>query len=345
MMPNDSNPEVTVLMPVYNGEKYLKEAIDSILNQTYKSFDFLIINDGSIDKSQAIIKSYNDSRIRLINNETNLGLIASLNKGLHLANSEYIARMDQDDISYPERLEKQVSFMEKHPEVGTCGTWAERFGDTKSKILIRPTDPLEIKVHLAFFTTIIHPTVMMRTDFLHRYNLQYQPDYIHAEDWELWLTASDFFKIAVLPEVLLKYRWHSENTSRIHEEMQFESVKRIRLRVLHQLGIVPTEEQEKMHHMILSDEDYSEKEFIIKSERWINELIKANEKKSIFDIVHFNQYMARVWYSLCRESIHNGLWTWRVFSKSRITQHHPEKTLKRIKLLVKIIIREKGRTE
>ena len=122
------NPLVTVLMPVYNGEKYLKEAIESILNQTFKDFEFLIINDGSTDNSVKIIQSFNDLRIRLIHNESNIGLIKTLNKGLKLSNGKYIARMDCDDVSLPKRLSVQINFMEKHPEIGVCGSWVKIIG-------------------------------------------------------------------------------------------------------------------------------------------------------------------------------------------------------------------------
>ena len=121
------NPKVTVLMPVYNGEKYLKEAITSILLQTFDDFEFLIINDGSSDASVDIIQSFRDPRIRLVHNDTNIGLIATLNKGLKLAHGKYVARMDQDDISLPRRLEKQTYFMDNNPDVGVCGTWIKLF--------------------------------------------------------------------------------------------------------------------------------------------------------------------------------------------------------------------------
>ncbi len=125
------NPKVTVLMPVYNAEKYLKTAIESILKQTFSDFELLIINDGSTDGSEEIIRSFNDKRIRLFNNEQNLGIIKTLNKGLNLAKGEYIIRMDADDISLPDRLELQVKYMEENPGIGISGTQARIFGDTK----------------------------------------------------------------------------------------------------------------------------------------------------------------------------------------------------------------------
>ena len=122
-MESKSNPKVTVLMSVYNGKRYLREAIDSILDQTFRDFEFLIINDGSTDSSSDIIRSYDDSRIRLIENEKNIGLTRSLNKGLKLARGEYIARMDADDRSMPERLEKEILFLDKNKNVGLVGTY------------------------------------------------------------------------------------------------------------------------------------------------------------------------------------------------------------------------------
>ena len=134
-MPNNIKmPKVTVLMSVYNGEKHLREAIDSILNQTFGDFEFLIINDGSTDRTADILQSYQDSRIKIIHNEKNIGLTKSLNKGLKLAKGEYLARMDADDISYPNRLEVQYEYMEKNPNVGIVGSWNDVIDDIGNTI-------------------------------------------------------------------------------------------------------------------------------------------------------------------------------------------------------------------
>ncbi|MCP8319033.1 MAG: glycosyltransferase, partial [Candidatus Methylarchaceae archaeon HK01B] len=128
------SPKITILMSVYNGEKYLREAIDSILNQTFKDFEFLIINDGSTDRTVEILRSYHDSRIKIITNEKNMGLTKSLNKGLKIARSEYVARMDADDISYPRRLEVQYEYMKKNPDVGIVGSWNDVIDDKGNTI-------------------------------------------------------------------------------------------------------------------------------------------------------------------------------------------------------------------
>jgi len=134
-------PKVTVLMPVYNGERYLNEAVDSILGQTFTDFEFLIIDDASTDKTPEILRSYDDPRIRVVTNEENLGLSKSLNKGLALARGEFIARMDADDVSYPYRLQVQHEFMTQHPGAGVIGSWAE-YIDRKGEIVHRYRAPI-----------------------------------------------------------------------------------------------------------------------------------------------------------------------------------------------------------
>jgi len=156
------NPEVTVLMSVYNGSKYLAEAIESILHQSYTDFEFLIINDGSTDLSEKIIKSYNDRRINYIKNNENIGLTRSLNKGLCLARGKYIARMDADDISMPDRFKEQVDFMEKNENVVACGTFIELFGIKTGKIKY-PIKDKEIREKFIFNPPLAHPTAVSYT--------------------------------------------------------------------------------------------------------------------------------------------------------------------------------------
>lgn len=201
-------PKVTVLMSVYNTEEeYLREAIESILNQTYKDFEFLIINDGSTNNAEDVILSYKDNRIRYVLNEQNLRLIASLNKGLDMAQGEYIARFDSDDISRSQRLEKQVKFMDEHPNIGLLGTQYESF--PKKRVSDGLTDSKLIKEALLVSSNQMgHPTVMIRTSVLREHRLKYDKDALHVEDYKLWLDMADFTDIANLNDILLDYRRH-----------------------------------------------------------------------------------------------------------------------------------------
>lgn len=214
-----NNPRVTVLMPVYNGEKYLRKAMESILRQTYTDFEFLIINDGSTDRSVEIIESYQDSRIRLIHNEKNIKLIATLNKGIELALGEYIARMDCDDISLPDRLAKQVAFMDTHPEIGVCGTWAKVIDENGNvNRSIKALTGKSIKRLCWRPSPFIHPTIMARTSLLKEN--RYSEGYPHAEDYELWLRLSQKTTFYNLDKFLLLYRVHDSGITKAKRELQ-----------------------------------------------------------------------------------------------------------------------------
>ena len=201
-------PKVTVLMSVYNTEeKHLREAIESILNQTFSDFEFLIINDGSKNNAQEVILSYKDDRINYVLNEHNLGLIDSLNKGIELAKGEYIARFDSDDISLSQRLQKQVEYMDTHPEVGLLGTQFESF--PKKRVSSGLSDNKLIKEALLVSSNQLgHPTVMMRKSVLNEYNIRYDKEALYMEDYKMWLDMAEHTEIANLDEVLLNYRRH-----------------------------------------------------------------------------------------------------------------------------------------
>jgi glycosyltransferase involved in cell wall biosynthesis len=212
-------PKVSVLMPVYNGEKFLSEAIDSILNQTFSDFEFLIINDGSTDQTEAIIESYKDKRIQAISLTRNAGVISALNIGLARCCGIYIARMDADDIALPERLEKQVTFMEKNPRIGIAGSWVQYFGNRKG-ITRAPLTHREILWTMLFGSPFFHPTIIMRSHVLKGTNLNYPQQYTHAEDYALWAASIGFTEFANIPEVLLMYRFTESSVSAMNKDEQ-----------------------------------------------------------------------------------------------------------------------------
>ncbi len=202
-----SNPKITVLMSVYNGERFLSTAIESILNQTYRDFEFIIIDDGSSDRSREIIQSHKDQRIRLIYNEENIGLTPSLNKGLKLARGEYIARMDADDVSFPQRLEMQVEFLDHNPEVVLLGAWAEVVDENEKKIMVwrYPTDDCVIRWRLLSRNCLVHSSVMYRKDKVLDAG-GYNSSITYAQDYELWTKLSMIAQIRQLPQVLIRHR-------------------------------------------------------------------------------------------------------------------------------------------
>ncbi|MDZ7587408.1 MAG: glycosyltransferase family 2 protein [Patescibacteria group bacterium] len=206
------NPKITVLMPVHNGERYLRKAIYSVLNQSFKDFEFLIINDVSTDNSKKIILSYDDKRIRYIENKKNLGLTKSLNNGLKITKGEYIARQDADDVSAPERLEKQLRFLDTYPDYAVVGSFTKII-DEKSKVICQLERPIyfpEIKRALMIDNCITHGSVMIRKKCLLKIGF-YDEEMKRSQDYELWLRLSEKYKLATLSEYLYSWRRHKEN--------------------------------------------------------------------------------------------------------------------------------------
>jgi glycosyltransferase involved in cell wall biosynthesis len=232
-------PKVTVLMPVYNGEKYLEEAIKSVLSQTFRDFEFIVIDGGSTDSTPAILARYQqtDNRIRVYYQE-NQKLVASLNMGCQLARAEYIARMDADDLSLPERLAKQVAYLGAHPEVGVLGTLMEKINESGKPAgnWRAPTAPNVIAWSLMFYSCVGHPSVMMRRDVIERLGF-YRLEALQAEDYDLWARASFATQIANIPEILVRYRvWQAGSTARHSEKVEQYTVRVMHSMIVRLLG-------------------------------------------------------------------------------------------------------------
>lgn len=207
-------PLVSIIMPVYNTpESELREAIESILNQTFKDFEFIIIDDCSKHSIKDIVESYGDPRIIFIRNKENLGVTGAPNIGIKIARGKYIARMDSDDISLPERLEKQVNFLNSNKDTDVLGCAFEKF--PKKHTIHYPLHDSEIKNTLLFsHNAICHPTTMIRKSTFDVLKIKYNKAHEVCEDYGLWLTYINDIKFANLDDVLLKYRWNGKNISK-----------------------------------------------------------------------------------------------------------------------------------
>lgn len=229
---------VTFLLPVYNGEKYLAETLQSISNQTFQDFETLIINDGSTDGTQKIIDEFSkrDGRIRCITRE-NCGLIATLNEGLDRIESKYITRIDADDLCHRQRLELQIQYMEANPQIGVSGTYLRFFGDDDFEFRY-PVQSEELKANIIFRPPFGHPSVIMRKDLISRNNLYYDADFVDCEDYKLWLDMMEFTEFGNIPYSLLFYRKHGESISD-RSQIQEEGSQRIRQIAIRKAGISP----------------------------------------------------------------------------------------------------------
>ncbi len=283
-------PLVSIIMTAYNEERYIKEAIDSILQQTFSNFELILINDGSTDRTDEIIKLFTDSRIKYICNKKNLRLITCLNIGLELARGKYIARMDSDDICYLDRLKKQVDFLECNPEIGILGSNLEVFGDTKG-FMTYPEKDDDIRIYLLTTSSFGNNVVMIRKDILHKLKFQFNNEYLHAEDYKAWSEIIKHAKGYNFQEPLVKYRAHTSSVSNKYKHIQRETRNRIRAEyILNSLHIAENSVGYEMH-----------KSNIITSvgiKRFLTYkfLIKTNKQNIVFNEKKFKEALCTNWY-------------------------------------------------
>ncbi len=299
-MTENESPAISVLMPVYNGALYLREAIDSILQQSFTDFEFLIINDGSTDGSEKIIRSYQDPRIRLVNNEVNIKLIATLNKGIALCKGKYIARMDADDISMPERLEKQYHFMEQNQSIGICGTLYKSFAENITVGVCRYAETHEdICFKQLYQIQVSHGTVLLRTETLKKYELIFDANYPHAEDYDFFTRASRVTRLHNLQFVGYLVRQHELEVSKKYRSDQIANSNIIRHREFEELGC-PIHAELLEDYIELNHQHYT----LIKSsppqlQSLLEKMVTANRRSQIFKKDFLLKKLQNLWFHYC----------------------------------------------
>lgn len=227
------DPIISVVMPVYNCSNYINLAIESILNQTFEKFEFIIINDASTDDTLVKILEYDDPRIVLLENSTQKGICECINYGISISKGKYIARMDGDDISHSARFQQQFVFMEEHPNVGVLGSWYSVLGT--EEVVKLPVGHERIALEMLENSPLAHPTIFFRKTLFKDSSNIYNHEYVYAEDYELWSRLIVKTRIENLPKCLLQYRKHENQSSNLHSFEQKLSAKRIRLNLLKQL--------------------------------------------------------------------------------------------------------------
>lgn len=238
-------------MPVYNREQYLRESIESILNQTFKDFEFIIVDDQSTDSSWQIIQEYatKDSRIVAVKNTGKKGCYPARNYGHKLAKGQYIAVMDSDDIALPERFQTQFNFMEQNPDIDFCGAFVKNFG-IHNNIIELPENHEEIRDTLFFYCCIGNGTVIFKKNL----NIEYSTEFNCSEDYELWCREIDKVKFANIQKVLLLVRTHENQISTATKKNQYEVANKIRRKNLKKIGINLSTEEQKIYNDFFSDQ-------------------------------------------------------------------------------------------
>ncbi len=289
-------PLVSVIIPVYNAQKYICEALKSIINQTYSNLEVIIIDDGSTDNSLEIITKYQleDSRVKILKNNKNMGLIYSLNKGIVNSNGKYIARMDADDISYLTRIEKQVNFMEKNTDVCMCGTECKLFLGNKK--FLRKNIEVEIDYEKIIASTLfkcefIHPSIMIRRDIINENNYKYDSDFNSVEDYELWSRILINHKVTNIKESLLLYRvLKTSITSNANKNMELrkKTFKKLYKNYISNLGLKLNDEELDIHFEIAMIQNLSEINYSLDEKNmYLEKLIKNINKRYIKEVCSY----------------------------------------------------------
>jgi len=304
------------VLPVYNGEAYLQEAISSVLGQSFSDLELIIINDGALDRSAEIIRSIDDARVTVITHEKNKGLVQALNSGLDAACGKFIARMDQDDVCHPRRLEKQVAFLEKRSEIGICGTWARVIGSPFWSRLTNPLEHEEIRAGLLFGSPLIHPSAMFRGDLIGS-GMRYADGMDYAEDYDFWSRASGITRLANIPEALLFYRKLPGGMCGHGAAIQRTKGWEVRLRELQKLGVFMDENEKGLHARVSLLEKIASLPELGECLAWLEKLFCVNQKTGYLDSSVMARVLGEKWFYLCLSSADLGPDVFRVYTKSK----------------------------
>ena len=231
-------PLVSVIVPSYNSGNLIRTSVESIVGQTYKNWELIIIDDGSNDATQLVCQQFDDERIRIITNSKQMGIPKTLNRGLSESKGKYIARLDSDDIAAPERLQRQVEFLEANPDYGMVGSWMKVFGDSEF-IAKYPLEDSTIRFEMLFCNPFGHPSVMFRRDWDNGELGLYDEEFTSAQDYDLWERISQIWLCANLEECLTHYRLHANQKSNGNASERHKFEKQVIARQFARLGIIP----------------------------------------------------------------------------------------------------------
>lgn len=331
---------LSVVMPVYNGERYLEDAINSVLSQTFKDYELLIIDDGSTDSSIKIIQSIEDSRIRFLRNGKNQGIAYTRNIGLKEAKGSYLAWMDCDDLIEPNRFEIQINYLKSNLEIGICGTAQNRFGEGKPRVTREYTDTEMIKAALLFRPAIRPPTAMYRMKLIREAKLTYDTRLAVAEDYDFFFEASFHFPIKNLDQVLYHYRASESSIMKIYSDRQqelFDFHKIIYTKAFEKLGIPNLEKNFELHYSCFSTQLITSFTELTEIYEWLLYLKTQNTEIQLYGEEAFNKVLASRFFSICKKASQIGPQTFFFYSKNK-KEFPTDESFSEVKLLIRCLI-------
>ena len=302
-MSSPRTPKVTVFIPVHNRDRYIGDAIQSILDQQFQDFDILLIDDGSTDRSVEVMRSFHDSRISIICNETNLGIPRTRNRGLELARGEYIALLDSDDRAGPDRLRKQVAYLNAHTDCVQVGSWCRMMneeGIPLKKIKRQPTNPDEITAELLFRCCMSNRTIMGRTEILRKSG--YRNDFPRCQDYDLHVRLSSRYRMANIPECLVLGRIHSEQITVLTPDLGDEKKRQIIGTQLQELGVSFAPEDLDPHLMLSRMRKMQftpDAAYLRWAEDWLLRLLHANQVTKKYHSRIYSKILFMKWAHAC----------------------------------------------
>lgn len=314
-------PRVSVILPVRDGEAYVQAALESILTQTFKDFEVLIIDDCSRDGTAEILRSYQDSRIQILRNTQPLGLSKSLNFGISQAAGRYIARMDHDDVSLPRRLQMQVEYLEHNPTIDLVGTWARTKGLSPEQSWRYPSSHDDICSEMLFNSTLVHSSVMWRMTKFNELGLRYSEDVDRAQDYELWArAAAKGVKFANLAQILLKYRIHDRQVGNQFGSQQAVAADSVRKNQIKKLGLRPSDAELQLHLECARWKFPENIENLRHLEGWLLRLKRANDEVRLYASDAIARTLEARWWAACRVNARLGKEAWKLYLGSSLAE-------------------------
>ena len=332
---------VSVVIPVYNGERFLRDSINSVLGQTFTDFEIVTVDDGSTDGSADIVRSYSDPRIRIVSHTRNLGLAEARNTGIRSSRGVYVALLDSDDIAEPTRLADQFRAMEQERGLVYLGTWALRFNSempTATKLWKTETTDNALRILLMYRNRFNASSVMFRCNVVPPELFANIP---MAEDYRFAVAMSKFGKIGNLPKPLVRYRQHATSLTVSKQTLMTECVEKILLQQLEDFGIRPSERELKIHQHVGRLLLQGSASLLGECENWLCKLSNHNDVVQRFDSHVFREIMSKEWFELCNHGSPAGLAAWRRYWRSNLSKAWPPSMRQRLRFLVKCLFKHR----